>query len=465
MYLDENIRKMAAGYVAEHKDELLRQLGELVAIPSVGCQDGSGYPYGKECARALDYALKLAESKGFEVYNGSYRYGLASMGTGEHSVGIFSHLDVVPAGEGWIYPPFACTLDRGWLFGRGVGDDKHAALLGIHALCALREMGLGGRCRFTVYFGCCEEQGMGDLDCYLKEQEQPEVSLVPDIRFPVCVGEKGSMKFSLRRSFESGSIADISAGLAPNIVPPTACAVLKPGVRVSAGENVGAEETEKGLKLTAKGVQSSSSMAFKGVNAVGLLFTFLAGQESLPAGERSLYAHCGELCTQWDGGIFGLACSDDTLGPLTSPCVAAAVKDGVLSLDFNLRYPATESGERIKKVLEDWSAENGWQLAGWTDSPPHSLEPEGKLVKLLYGAWSETTGQKGELFGIGGGTYARKLRNAAGFGPHDGTLCPFLPEGHGAIHSPDETRSLENILKAVEVYIAALWAIDKYYFD
>ncbi len=477
MQWDDSVKEQALEYIRAHWEEFLRDLYELVAIPSVGYEDDSGYPYGKECARALDYVLALAKRKGLEVYNGGYHYGLASWGSGSHHIGIFSHVDVVAAGEGWIYPAFQCTQEQGWLIGRGVGDDKHAALLGILALCAVRDLNLSTNCRFTVYFGCCEERGMMDLDIYLKEQAEPELCLVPDIRFPVCIAEKGRFHFSLSKELCSTHLTKVSGGIAANIVPPSATVeFLADSVQANYLTDCEKDpedpieikdcgEKNSGVtcfRITGHGKQSSSSMAFHGKNAVGVLFHFLESLPSLSQEEKAELTELDRLGTQWDGAVFGLACGDETMGALTCSCVSVSLEQGKICMDFDLRYPAIIQRDEVKTALESYAEAHGWSLALRVDSPPHCLDLQDGMVQLLYDCWSHVTGKNGRLFGIGGGTYARKLKYAIGFGPHDGEQCPFLPEGHGSIHGPDEARSLKNLMESVQIYITALWAIDKY---
>ena len=50
---------------------------------------------------------------------------------GAETLGIYAHMDVVPAGEGWTVPPFAATRQGEWILGRGAADMKAsiAALL------------------------------------------------------------------------------------------------------------------------------------------------------------------------------------------------------------------------------------------------------------------------------------------------------------------------------------------------
>ena len=127
--------------ILDYWDDILRDLGTLVAIPSVcGTADGM-YPYGKEPARALDTALALARSYGLETQNVDYYAGHAQYGEGDENAIVMAHLDVVPAGEGWDTDPFQMVEKDGLLFGRGVSDNKGPAVIALHCLRALKEAG------------------------------------------------------------------------------------------------------------------------------------------------------------------------------------------------------------------------------------------------------------------------------------------------------------------------------------
>ncbi len=43
---------------------------------------------------------------------------------GAEPIGIYAHMDVVPAGDGWSDPPFAATRQGEWVLGRGAADMK-----------------------------------------------------------------------------------------------------------------------------------------------------------------------------------------------------------------------------------------------------------------------------------------------------------------------------------------------------
>jgi len=64
---------------------------------------------------------------------------------------------------------------------------------------------------------------------------------------------------------------------------------------------------------------------------------------------------------------------------------------------------------------------------------------------------------------MGGGTYARKLPNAVGFGPGLPTDMSSLglPPGHGQIHGPDEVQSIPNLITALKIYIVALLELNE----
>ena len=67
-------------------------------------------PFGKETADCLQYFLSLAESMGFETRNYDNYVGEVVFGEGK-DFAILAHLDVVPAGSGWKYPPFGGVIN------------------------------------------------------------------------------------------------------------------------------------------------------------------------------------------------------------------------------------------------------------------------------------------------------------------------------------------------------------------
>ena len=62
---------------------------------------------------------------------------------------------------------------------------------------------------------------------------------------------------------------------------------------------------------------------------------------------------------------------------------------------------------------------------------------------------------------IDGGTYARKLKHAVGYGGGNGVSADFLPPGHGRVHQPDEARNIQGILEAIKIYVLSVLEIDR----
>ena len=54
-------------YVQMHRKEIVETLKELIKIPSVKGEAEDNAPFGKECARALEFIQKLYESYTFET--------------------------------------------------------------------------------------------------------------------------------------------------------------------------------------------------------------------------------------------------------------------------------------------------------------------------------------------------------------------------------------------------------------
>ena len=78
----------------------------LLKIKSVESESKDGMPFGEGVNECLLYALDILKKEGFEIKNGNGYYGYGEIGEGEDIFGILCHLDVVPEGKGWTYPPF-----------------------------------------------------------------------------------------------------------------------------------------------------------------------------------------------------------------------------------------------------------------------------------------------------------------------------------------------------------------------
>ena len=215
-------------YALQSRQGVVEDLKTLVRIPSISHFGVDGMPFGKGCAQVLDKALELAQGHGLATQNCGYWYGLAQCGEGDKTIGLFSHLDVVPVGNNWAHDPFDPIEKDGLLIGRGVTDNKNAAVVSMYVMKAFRELGLPLRSKLSLFFGCSEETGMQDIEHFVEEQPMPDFSIVPDTDFPVCHGEKGIYSFQAVCKTPWSRVKELSGGVASNVVPDSAQAVLPP---------------------------------------------------------------------------------------------------------------------------------------------------------------------------------------------------------------------------------------------
>lgn len=205
----------AATWFDNQTDLFVRNICDLARIPSVSVKtENPEMPFGPECRKVLDACLDLGKSMGFESFNHENYCGtLLWRGEKRSEIGFFGHADVVPAGEGWHYPPFEPTVENGLVIGRGVSDNKGSLLAALYALRYLKETGYQPRHSMRFFFGCSEETTMEDIEYYTSHYEEPVFSLVADCRFPGAYGEKGLLELDAERVCASGVLASFRSGV------------------------------------------------------------------------------------------------------------------------------------------------------------------------------------------------------------------------------------------------------------
>lgn len=196
----ENINRQIDNFIERNRKEIIENICRFVNIPSVAEEGCAEYPYGEKCAEALDFCAELAKEKGLIVDNYDY-YGL-EIRLQEEQKGkrllFAAHADVVPASEENLYPPFQGLVDKGYIIGRGVVDDKAPLIALLYALAFLKEEGLIPENDIRLFAGSHEETDMEDLKYYLQKAGQPDFGIAADDDFPITNGEKSVLKFQLR---------------------------------------------------------------------------------------------------------------------------------------------------------------------------------------------------------------------------------------------------------------------------
>lgn len=130
--------------VEARKDDLLADLFTLLRIKSEREDDKATKeaPFGPGPVEALEKMLEIAERDGFTTKNVDNYAGHFDYGDGDETLGIFGHLDVVPAGDGWDSDPYEPEIRDGKLYARGSSDDKGPSVAAYYAVKIIKELGL-----------------------------------------------------------------------------------------------------------------------------------------------------------------------------------------------------------------------------------------------------------------------------------------------------------------------------------
>lgn len=156
-------------YVEEHESRLHEIIRMIVAKPSVN-------PPG-DTTEAAEAVASLLSSIGLQVelVKAAERKVnvVAEWKLGRSQTVLFNgHLDTVPIGDQslWSSDPYSAEVSEGWMYGRGVADDKGAVGCVIAALEAMKELGLEPAVNVIVHAVCDEEVGSQLGTSYLVEK-------------------------------------------------------------------------------------------------------------------------------------------------------------------------------------------------------------------------------------------------------------------------------------------------------
>ena len=203
------------------RDALTETTIRLIRVKSVKGEPQPGAPFGEGPKKMLDTVLEMAENEGFITRDYGVGVISAALHKGQPDLGIWLHGDVVPEGDGWIYPPYEGTVIDGCIVGRGSADNKGQLAAIFHLLKIFRELEIPLRFNPALYVGSNEETGMADLQGdpgnpyapgFLHKCTPPRLSLVPDSGFPLGYGGKGSVQIQLKSRTPLTSMT-FSAGL------------------------------------------------------------------------------------------------------------------------------------------------------------------------------------------------------------------------------------------------------------
>lgn len=478
-------RKEIQSWIRGKMPDMIRDLKRICRIRSVAeTKEADQPPYGQGCIDVLEEMLAIGRENGYETHNydnyvGRIRLPGKNDMPGEEKngaertedIGIWAHLDVVDEKpvEDWDYDPYQPVVKNGYFIARGCQDNKSSAVMGLYALIYMKEHGIAPAHPMSLYLGTCEEQGMYELDYFLKHYQPPTLSLVPDSGFPVCLGERGSFNGELISDFTCGSpLLGVESDCGQYTVPDRASITLadEPELWEKCGSLKGpflAERSDGKITITASGISTQASVPEKGKCAMTALAGLIVEKQLLPEKETEAFQLICEINKDHRGTALNVSCEDEPSGPMNLVATQLKLEGGHLVIGFISKYPITKNDFPFEERAGKAAEARGFSLKVTRLGKANYFEPDRQVVKRLTEVSNEVLDRQDGPFVMSGGTYARKLPNALAFGT--GMPLPKAPDGmfrpgHGDYHQPDESIALVRMEKALEVYICGLLEID-----
>ncbi|HEO1282191.1 TPA: dipeptidase PepV [Streptococcus agalactiae] len=460
--------------VDKRKDALMDDLINLLRINSErdDSQADAEHPFGPGPVKALEFFLEMAERDGYETKNVDNYAGHFTFGQGEEELGVFGHLDVVPAGSGWDTDPYEPVIKDNRLYARGSSDDKGPTMACYYALKIIKELGLPTSKKVRFVVGTDEESGWGDMDYYFEHVglPKPDFGFSPDAEFPIINGEKGNITEYLHFSGENkGAVRlhSFSGGLRENMVPESATARFTSHLdQTTLGASLADFASKHNLKAelsvedgqyiaTVYGKSAHGSTPQEGVNGATYLALYLSQFDFEGPARAFLDVTANIIHEDFSGEKLGVAYEDDCMGSLS-------MNAGVFQFDetnddntiaLNFRYPQGTDAKTIQTKLEKL---NGVEKVTLSDHEhtPHYVPMYDELVSTLIAVYEKQTGLKGHEQVIGGGTFGRLLERGVAYGA-------MFPGDENTMHQANEYMPLENIFRSAAIYAEAIYELIK----
>lgn len=454
-------------WIDEHQEAMIKDLMDIASIESVSQDDSSVKPFGQGCIDVLDAMLKKGEDADFKVHNYENYVGSITYDVGkEENIGIWAHLDVVPAGENWATDPYTPVLKNGYLFGRGVSDDKSGAIGGFYIQKALRELNIPLNHNIQLFLGTNEETGMKDVEYYVSKYPSPKFSFVPDAGFPGVGGEFGRLRYILKaQQALSDDFVSLEAGSAFNIIPNKAKVILKKNTRIKyqdLSSDFDIQQTQKGIEITAFGESCHAAHPEGGKNAIRILTHALVSLGGVCESDLQILNFIDHVNQDCYGTYLGIDNTDDVSGQTVSSGTVLRYEDGYVSLLNDCRFCVTDDAKRLIQNIQEQCQKHHYTVEISEESHPYYFDKNGMILKTVQKVYHDFTSNDDEIKIIKGGTYAGMIPHAMATGiSFDDVKPEGLFNGHGGAHQPDEYLSVEGYVKGMKLFVTMLLAIDE----
>lgn len=181
-----------------HRESLIDLAQDFVRIPSEN-PPGDERPVAEYLAQRLEGAGMHVSFQDVDPHPGGPNV-VGTLDTGENGPTLLfnTHLDVVPAGEGWSVPPYAGVIEQSRLYGRGACDAKGPLAAIVIALEAVLRAGVSLQGKIIIAGVVGEEQDQSGTRQLAADGIQADHAIVaePTQLIPI-VAHKGEVYYEL----------------------------------------------------------------------------------------------------------------------------------------------------------------------------------------------------------------------------------------------------------------------------
>ena len=431
--------------MAEPPSQWMEELSELLRIPSVSADpERAG-----EVVRAAEWVRDFIRDAGGEaevVHTAKHPLVIgelrASQDAGDAPTVIaYGHFDVQPEAplELWETPPFEPTVRDGWLFARGVADDKGQLYILLKAAALLAAE---GELPVNVRFTCDGEEESGGhsiIDFLEADERGGDVCVIFDGNMlapgkpAFFVATRGIAYFHVRvRTGEKDLHSGVFGGAAMNATH----VLLRMLSAVLPEDGSVPEPLRVGIVRPSDEEIASWSVLEPGADV-------LAAQGARAADERAAEDYYLRTCVEPSVDVHGVVGGE----PVLQKTVIGVEAEANVSIRLVPGQDDKVIAAEMERLMREAAPEGADVEIDLIASGPAALvEPSDPAIKLGQDAFERVIGERPLLIRIGG---SLPVMSALESKQIPTILTGFdLPEGN--IHSPNERFRVDHIMLGVE---------------
>jgi len=425
---------------ADQEQEFLQDLQKMMRVESVKSSPNEHAPYGEGPREALTLVTQIGKQYGFKTGIVDDAAAYVQWGNDdEHYIGIFGHLDVVPAGSHWTTAPFELSKQDQRFYGRGILDNKGPSMACLYGMKLLKDMGIKLSHTIRLVFGSDEENGSADMKRYLAKKPAPVYGFTPDCKYPAVYGERGIVNYAIETPILPADLQMFD--------------ILNPEEQASdhVPDSVIAMINQEKINIVGK--RSPSNAPELGKNALTLLAKKIDDNQLL-SGQLMNYFHwLAGLHDQHYGQKLGVEFEDADSGKLIMTPYQLEKNANGLKLSIAIRYPVSITEEQVTQgIKQHILPDSKVQIVRSMPGVMHNKQAD--WIKRISEVYEQVTGLDGTPVTTTGATYARVVPNIIAFGPS-------FPGQKGIAHKQDEYMDEKDLLTNMEIYMKAILVLGK----